>query len=174
MSNYIQHHGIKGQKWGVRRYQNSDGSLTATGQMRYAKKAYKKSQDDAFAKYEKTIHKIEKPYKKGEKLSRDDRRKERDAEKRYESDRENNKNKYEKSKSEYKSKTALNDSQRKVRLGATVVASILTTPIGGAAVAYGTTKYMRSKNDIARINKGEAKVKDILQNMTGIELYEKN
>lgn len=29
------HHGIKGQKWGVRRYQNSDGSLTAAGQKRY-------------------------------------------------------------------------------------------------------------------------------------------
>lgn len=29
--NYIQHHGVKGQRWGVRRYQNKDGSLTAAG-----------------------------------------------------------------------------------------------------------------------------------------------
>lgn len=29
------HHGIKGQRWGVRRYQNADGSLTAAGQKRY-------------------------------------------------------------------------------------------------------------------------------------------
>lgn len=28
-------HGIKGQKWGVRRFQNADGSLTATGRSRY-------------------------------------------------------------------------------------------------------------------------------------------
>lgn len=29
------HHGIKGQKWGVRRYQNKDGSLTDAGKKRY-------------------------------------------------------------------------------------------------------------------------------------------
>jgi len=33
--NYIEHHGIKGQKRGVRRYQNSDGSLTEEGKQRY-------------------------------------------------------------------------------------------------------------------------------------------
>ena len=31
----LYHHGIKGQRWGVRRYQNPDGSLTAAGQKRY-------------------------------------------------------------------------------------------------------------------------------------------
>ena len=34
MANYIQHHGIIGQKWGVRRYQNSDGSYTSAGKAR--------------------------------------------------------------------------------------------------------------------------------------------
>ena len=31
----LYHHGIKGMKWGVRRYQNSDGSLTGAGRKRY-------------------------------------------------------------------------------------------------------------------------------------------
>ncbi len=40
--NFIVHHGVKGQRWGVRRYQNEDGSLTAAGQKR-AEKAEIKS-----------------------------------------------------------------------------------------------------------------------------------
>lgn len=35
MSNELSHHGIKGQKWGRRRYQNKDGSLTPEGYKRY-------------------------------------------------------------------------------------------------------------------------------------------
>lgn len=34
-SNYLAHHGVKGQKWGVRRYQNPDGTLTEEGKKRY-------------------------------------------------------------------------------------------------------------------------------------------
>jgi len=34
-NNELYHHGIKGMKWGVRRYQNYDGSLTPAGQKRY-------------------------------------------------------------------------------------------------------------------------------------------
>ena len=30
----LQHHGIKGQKWGIRRFQNKDGSLTPAGKKR--------------------------------------------------------------------------------------------------------------------------------------------
>ena len=32
----LYHHGIKGQRWGVRRYQNADGSLTDAGRKHYS------------------------------------------------------------------------------------------------------------------------------------------
>ena len=38
MDNYLQHWGVKGMKWGVRRYQNKDGTLTEAGKKRYQKK----------------------------------------------------------------------------------------------------------------------------------------
>lgn len=31
----LYHHGIKGQRWGIRRFQNEDGSLTSAGERRY-------------------------------------------------------------------------------------------------------------------------------------------
>lgn len=54
---YLSHHGILGMKWGIRRYQNDDGTLTAVGKKRYgnaetefselnaARKEYKQSKD---------------------------------------------------------------------------------------------------------------------------------
>lgn len=36
-SSYLEHHGIKGQKWGIRRFQNEDGSLTPLGEKRIKK-----------------------------------------------------------------------------------------------------------------------------------------
>ena len=35
----LEHSGILGMKWGIRRYQNEDGSLTEAGKLRYGKKA---------------------------------------------------------------------------------------------------------------------------------------
>lgn len=64
----LYHWGIKGQKWGVRRYQNKDGSLTAAGRKRYsddpkvaeskaAVKQAKKDRSKALTKYNKAYSK---------------------------------------------------------------------------------------------------------------------
>ena len=37
----LEHHGIKGMKWGVRRFQTATGALTAAGKSRYEKRAEK-------------------------------------------------------------------------------------------------------------------------------------
>lgn len=53
----LYHWGVKGQKWGVRRYQNKDGSLTPAGQKKYNKK--KKLVDDEINFQKKKIAEYE-------------------------------------------------------------------------------------------------------------------
>ena len=43
---YLMHYGVKGMKWGVRRYQNADGSLTSAGQRRLYKKVKRAKSDN--------------------------------------------------------------------------------------------------------------------------------
>jgi len=44
---YLAHHGVKGMRWGIRNYQNADGTLTAEGRQRYG---LNRSASDVYAK----------------------------------------------------------------------------------------------------------------------------
>lgn len=52
-TNELSHHGILGQKWGVRRYQNADGSLTEAGKKRYSVGLKKGIDERAYIAYDK-------------------------------------------------------------------------------------------------------------------------
>lgn len=66
---YLQHHGIKGQKWGVRRFQNADGSYTAAGKKRrnddevgQAKAAYKSAKKEYNKSFNKAYNRAGQAY----------------------------------------------------------------------------------------------------------------
>lgn len=56
-STELYHWGIKGQKWGIRRYQNKDGSLTPAGRKRYAEETEKAEAAKGSVSVEKSVKK---------------------------------------------------------------------------------------------------------------------
>ena len=61
MSDYLKHYGVLGMKWGVRRYQNKDGTRTTEGKKRTKEKTSPMSDDELIAKVKRLS--LEKQYK---------------------------------------------------------------------------------------------------------------
>ena len=61
-NNELRHYGIKGMKWGVRRFQNEDGSYTAAGKRRAKQQKAESMSDEELAARVKRLN-MEKTYK---------------------------------------------------------------------------------------------------------------
>lgn len=72
---YLAHFGVKGQKWGIRRFQNPDGTLTEAGKKHYGIAAQEfKSQAEKDAAQKKFARKVEKEAQKlGSRIKKADR-----------------------------------------------------------------------------------------------------
>ena len=148
----LYHHGVKGMKWGHRKARRE---VLKTARRR----AYDNLQSDLAKMGPKadrhTVKKRSAQYTTELKT----------AKRQYKEQKQRDKIIEKEAAQQYKNKTTLNSRQKKIRTGAVIAASILTTPLGGAAVAYGATSYMRAKNDIAQQGTGTAKVNDILKRL---------
>lgn len=68
----LSHHGVKGQKWGIRRYVDKNGHLTAEGKQKYVKYVDKYGNNKSFQKH--YLRNLDKGYTQGEALIRAGRR----------------------------------------------------------------------------------------------------
>lgn len=168
---YLEHHGIKGQKWGIRRFQNPDGSLTDKGQKRYnmkeARKEAVQSRRDrmrANAEYRSAIREPLSRFKKVEdaQLKNLD-----EKEKAYENAKKTSKEKqqaYKDAKKEYKDSKGLTDEQ-KAKLKKAAI-------IGGAAVGTALAAYGGYK--LYQLNKPSKAFTPEQLNAMGIETVQPN
>lgn len=152
---YISHHGVKGQKWGLRRYQNPDGSLTAEGMRRYntdsavdtTKSLHKIERENArlINRRANAVVKADKAYQKGNDKAYE---KQISKIKQYDESINAGKKYAEKIKADYSKNGYKVDEQSKTRYthaGRVIATSLLLTPVAGIALfgidAYRANKY---------------------------------
>ena len=134
---YLMHYGVKGQKWGLRQWQNPDGSLTAAGREHYgygARGDYKNRIGIAKAKFKTGIAKAAKSNSyENEAMTKRQKKnfdiKARKLQNEYRAEKKAAKDEYKKSK-EYKTRRAL---------------AVGVAAVGTALAAYGAYKVINGK-----------------------------
>ena len=136
-SDELYHHGIKGQRWGVRRYQNPDGTLTEKGKKRK----------------EKLYAKAEKEYERG-------------INSKYQNRIDPHNSEFQKKLLALKKKEideGFNYLENRVKRNAMVGAVIGSIPGAAIATAYTAVRYNKQNLDRERLKSNERKLEDLRQ-----------
>lgn len=149
----LHHHGILGQRWGVRRYQNEDGTLTALGKTRYnavkgrIEKAYDlKKYNESLRESRRRADKMEAKGKNTEAI----RNRVANTEKRIRA-MEALKNVELRRLDSYNEDDYVNEGRRKIGLVSGIVASVLFSPILALPTYFLTRSGGPYRDDVERI-----------------------
>lgn len=165
----LYHYGVKNMKWGVRNYQNKDGSLTSAGRRRYQtdgdddlrakKQAYKSAKKDYSKAYNKAYN-----YSRAYPISQyTNKKKSAEADRRWD-DAINKADTLNKAKSDYKQAKKEYKETNKEALAAKrkKAAMIGAAAVGTALAVYGTYKVADYvKNNKQSINAGKRRAEQI-------------
>lgn len=144
--NELYHHGIKGMKWGVRRYQNKDGGLTYAGRKHLLKEEYKSAKKSADRQYTKAAETWNKTTNRGTISNKKADKALDDAADKWAIERKSAKKSYKQQKSEMKKAYKQSDEykakrKKAIKIGAAVAGTALAT-----YGAYKVSQVVRDKN----------------------------
>lgn len=173
----LYHHGVKGQKWGLRKYQNEDGSLTAAGREHYGYGQARANMQSAKAKYKADQKAYSKAFNRatgaGQYIRGLTKKGKAENERRY-AELVKTANKaskseaaYKQAKQEYKNSDEYKARQEKIKKAVKVGAAVAAT----AVAAYGAYKLSQAVKDKAyqtSYNKGQKFAESILDSNTAI------